>query len=184
MRGYYWWSYGSGTAFLDKRHDSDKLQYRVLYVAAKNLSDYLDPDRVFYGEGRGESGVCLHLPIKNYVAGTTPSEDYLLMLSVANNLIEFLLYKRANRGPELWDYDPEQVAEVYTVCGDNVASSGVIISDKNYPSGAKLQVYLDKTFGANEVSIRWKCQLVGDERLLQDYQEYITAALRNGEFGP
>ncbi|MEO0079862.1 MAG: hypothetical protein ABIK44_04205 [candidate division WOR-3 bacterium] len=152
----------------------------MLYITPKNLCDYLDADRIFYGEGRGESGICLHLPIKNYVAGTAPSEDYLLMLSVANHLIDFLLYKRAERGPENWDYDPEAAGEIYAVCGDNLASSGVIIHDKNYPSGAKLQVFLDKTFGANEVSVRWKNQLVGDERLLHDYEEYLKEFLRDG----
>jgi len=153
----------------------------MIYIQTLNLGDFIDPERIFFGEGRGECGIALHLPIKGYVAGTAPSTDYALMISVANNLLEFLLYKRLNRGPEQWDYNPEKAAEIYNVCGDNVSTSGIIIEDRNYSTGAKLQIFLDKTFGANEVAIRWKGQMVGDERLLTDYEDYLKSALRNGE---
>ncbi len=152
----------------------------MLYIQTKDLSEYIDPNRIFIGEGRGECGFALHLPIKNYVVGSDPTTDYTLMISVANHLLEFLLYKRANRGPEEWDYSPEKAAEIYTVCGDNVATSGIIILDKNYSAGAKLQVFLDKTFGVNEVAIRWKAQMVGDEELLSDYAEYLKHTLKDG----
>jgi hypothetical protein len=155
-----------------------------LYFSKKDLSQYLDSDRLFYGEGRGETGICLHLPLKNHVAGGAPTEDHALMIEIANNLIEYLLYTRPVKGPEAWDYDAEKAGELYAVCGDNPSSSGIVIADRHYNGGAKLQVYLDKSFGANEVSIRWRNQLVGDEFLLSDYLEYLRQALVTGEFAP
>jgi len=152
----------------------------MLYFGRKDLANVVDPDRIFYGEGRGEFGVCLHLPLKGHQAGSAAGEDWMLMLGVANNLIEFLMYKRAVKGPELWDYDSEKAGEQFEVCGDNPNSSGVIVEDQNYGGGPKLQVFLDKTFGANEVSIRWKNNMVGDDRLLGDYENYIKEALRDG----
>ncbi len=154
----------------------------MLYIQKLDLSGYIDADRIFVGEGRGECGLALHIPLKNYVAGSDPIFDYHLMITVANDLLEFLLYKRARRGPENWDYNPEKAAEVYNVCGDNVSTSGIIIEDKNYPAGAKLQIFLDKTFGVNEVAIRWKAQMVGDEWLLSDYGEYLKRVIREGTF--
>jgi hypothetical protein len=154
---------------------------RVLYYAKRDLSKFLDAERVHYGEGRGEFGTCLHLPLKGYMAGSAPGEDHAIMLEVANNLIDYLLYKRPVKGPEAWDYDAEKASEVYTVCGDNPSSSGIIVADRHYAGGAKLQVFLDKTFGLNEVSIRWKNQLVGDEFLLHDYLDYLKVALVSGE---
>jgi len=116
----------------------------------------------------------------NPVAGGAPNEDHALMIDVANNLIEYLMYKRPVKGPEAWDYDGEDAGEMYTVCGDNPTTSGIIVFDRNYEGGAKLQVTLDKTFGANEVSIRWKNAMVGDEFLLKDYLEYLKHALATG----
>jgi len=153
----------------------------VLYQYKRDLSKVLDGDRMFYGEGRGETGVCLHLPLTNHVAGGAQGEDHALMIQLCNNLIEFLLYKRLVKGPELWDYDGDKAGEVYTVCGDNPTTSGVVVFDRNYEGGSKLQVVLDKTFGANEISIRWKSNMVGDERLLKDYLEYLKKALITGE---
>jgi hypothetical protein len=151
----------------------------VLYYDKKNLSQFIDPDGVRYYEGRGEVGLCLHLPLKDYVAGASPGEDYMLMIAVANDLIEFLLYKRAAKGPEAWDYDPEKAAELYTVCGDNPSIAGIIVLDRNYSGGAKLQLFLDKTFGSNEIAVRWKNQMVGDEHLMDDYATYMRDMLRN-----
>jgi len=156
----------------------------VLYIQTLDLRGYIDPNRIFIGEGRGECGLALHLPIKNYVAGADPTTDYSLMISIANDLIEFLMYKRPVRGPQVWDYNPEKAVEVYNVCGDNVSTSGIIIEDKNYPTGAKLQVFLDKTFGVNEVAIRWKAQMVGDERLLSDYEAYLKESLTSEQVAP
>jgi len=153
----------------------------VIYLQRINLAEYIDVSRVFFGEGRGECGIALHIPLKNYSAGSDPMTDYALMISIANDLIEFLLYKRANKGPEQWDYDPERAQEVYNVCGDNVSTSGIIVEDRNYPTGSKLQIFLDKTFGANEVAIRWKGQMVGDEHLLPDYEQYLKLAHRNDD---
>jgi hypothetical protein len=141
----------------------------------------LDGDRIFYGEGRGETGVCLHIPLTNHVAGGAQTEDHALVIQLCNNLIEFLLYKRPVKGPEAWDYDADKAGEVYTVCGDNPTTSGVVIIDRNYEGGSKLQVVLDKTFGANEISIRWKNNMVADEFLLKDYLEYLKRALVTGE---
>jgi len=103
------------------------------------------------------------------------------MIEVANNLIEYLLYKRPVKGPEIWDYDGERAGEIYAVCGDNVSTSGITVLDKSYNGGAKLQIYLDKTFGSNEIAILWKNQMVGDESLLKDYLEYLKLALTTGE---
>jgi hypothetical protein len=152
-----------------------------LYAFKRNLSKVLDGDRIFYGEGRGETGVCLHIPLTNHVAGGAQTEDHALMIELCNNLIEFLLYKRPVKGPEAWDYDGEKAGEMYSVCGDNPTTSGIVIIDKNYEGGSKLQVVLDKTFGANEISVRWKNNMVGDEFLLKDYLEYLKRALANGE---
>lgn len=152
----------------------------MLYFGRKDIGKVIDPDRIFYGEGRGEFGVCLHIPLKGHMAGSAPSEDYLLMLGVANNLVEYLMYYRPAKGPEVWDYDVEKAAEQYSVCGDNPNSSGVILEDINYKAGPKVQVFLDKTFGSNEVSIRWKNNMVGDERLLGDYEDYLKQAVREG----
>jgi hypothetical protein len=152
-----------------------------LYLSKRDLSQVIDVERIYFGEGRGETGICLHLPLMNHVAGSAPTEDHALMIEITNNLIEYLLYKRPVKGPELWDYDPEKAAEVYEVCGDNPSSSGIIVADRNYGAGAKLQVYLDKTFGSNEVAVRWKNQLVGDEFLLNDYMGYLKQALLSGE---
>ncbi len=154
----------------------------MLYFDKRDLALVIDGERIRYGLGRGETGECLHLPLKNYVAGSAPGEDYALMLAVANNLIEFLLYKRARRGPEAWDYDAEKAAEIYTVCGDNLSTSGVVIFDRNYTGGAKLQTFLDKTFGSNEIAILWKNNMVGDETLLDDYAAYLREAIANDEF--
>ncbi len=156
----------------------------MLYYPKKDLTEFMDEDRIRFGDGRGEFGVCLHIPFKNYRAGSAPAEDYMLMITLANNMVEFLRYKRAVKGPEQWDYNPEQASEAYTVCGDNPNGSGVILGDTSYASGPKLQVFLDKTFGANEISIRWKNQMVGDERLLGDYEEYLKQALKTGELSP
>ena len=153
----------------------------MLYQYKRDLSKVLDVDRIFYGEGRGETGVCLHIPLTNHVAGGAQGEDHALMIQLCNNLIEFLLYKRLVKGPELWDYDGDKAGEVYTVCGDNPTTSGVVVFDRNYEGGSKLQVVLDKTFGANEISIRWKSGMVGDEFLLKDYLEYLKKALVTGE---
>lgn len=149
----------------------------MLYIQPLDLKGYIDRDRIFIGEGRGECGLALHLPIKNYVAGSDPTTDYALMITIANDLIEFLMYKRVERGPQVWDYNPEKATEIYNVCGDNVSTSGLMIEDKNYPLGAKLQLFLDKTFGVNEVAIRWKGQMVADERLLSDYESYLKRLL-------
>ncbi|MGQ9678651.1 MAG: hypothetical protein ACUVUD_05155 [bacterium] len=156
----------------------------MLYIQTLDLKVYIDPNRIFIGEGRGECGLGLHLPLKNYVAGSDPTTDYALMISIANDLIEYLLYKRGQRGPQAWDYNAEKVVEVYNVCGDNVSTSGIIIEDKNYPTGAKLQVFLDKTFGVNEVTIRWKGQMVGDERLLSDYENHLKEMLTSEPITP
>ena len=153
----------------------------MLYYNHRDLSLVIDSDRIYYGEGRGETGVCLHLPLKNHIAGGAPTEDHALMIATANNFIEYLLYKRPVKGPELWDYDAEKAGEMYAVCGDNPTTSGVVVFDRNYEGGSKLQVVLDKTFGANEVSIRWKNNMVGDEFLLKDYLEYLKKALTTGE---
>ena len=152
----------------------------MLYFGRKDIGNFIDGTRVFYGEGRGEFGVCLHMPLKNHMAGSAPMEDYMAMLGIANNLVEFLLYKRVVKGPEAWDYDPEKANEHFEVCGDNPNSSGVILYDKNYNSGPKIQVYLDKTFGSNEISIRWKNQMVGDDKLLGDFEAYLKQALEDG----
>jgi hypothetical protein len=153
----------------------------VLYAFKRDISRVLDGDRIFYGEGRGETGVCLHIPLTNHVAGGAQTEDHALMIELCNNLIEYLLYKRPVKGPEAWDYDGEKAGEMYTVCGDNPTTSGIVIVDKNYEGGSKLQVVLDKTFGANEISIRWKNNMVADEFLLKDYLEYLKLALTTGE---
>jgi len=153
----------------------------VLYQYKRDLSKVLDGDRIFYGEGRGETGVCLHIPLTNHVAGGAQGEDHALVIQVCNNMIEYLLYKRPVKGPEVWDYDADKAGEMYTVCGDNPTTSGVVVFDRNYEGGSKLQVVLDKTFGANEVSIRWKNNMVGDEFLLKDYLEYLKKALTTGE---
>ena len=156
----------------------------MLYQYKRDLSKVLDVDRIFYGEGRGETGVCLHIPLTNHVAGGAQGEDHALMIQLCNNLIEFLLYKRPVKGPEVWDYDNDKAGEMYTVCGDNPTTSGVVIFDKNYEGGSKLQVVLDKTFGANEISVRWRNGMVGDEFLLKDYLEYLKQALAAGTLGP
>jgi hypothetical protein len=156
----------------------------VLFYAKRDISRFLDADRLFYGEGRSETGVCLHLPLKNHTAGGAQSEDHALMIQLVNNLIEFLLYKRLVKGPESWDYDGDKAGELYTVCGDNPTTSGVVVFDRNYEGGSKLQVVLDKTFGANEISIRWKNSMVGDEFLLNDYLEYLKQAIPSGELAP
>jgi hypothetical protein len=153
----------------------------VLYQYVRDLSKVLDGDRIFYGEGRGETGVCLHIPLTNHVAGGAQGEDHALVIQLCNNMIEYLMYKRAVKGPEVWDYDADKAGEMYTVCGDNPTTSGVVVFDKNYEGGSKLQVVLDKTFGANEISVRWKNNMVGDERLLKDYLEYLKRALATGE---
>ena len=153
----------------------------MLYYPKRNLCEVLDPDRIFFGEGRGEIGICLHVPFKDYLAGSQPGEDYMIMITMANVIIEFLRYKRAVKGPEAWDYDTESAGEQFTVCGDNPAGSGVIIKDSSYASGPKLQLYLDKTFGSNEISFLWKSQMVGDEHLIDDVSEYLKRALENGE---
>ena len=152
----------------------------MLYQYIRDLSKVLDGGRIFYGEGRGETGICLHIPLTNHVAGGAQGEDHALMIQLCNNLIEFLLYKRPVKGPELWDYDGDKAGEVYTVCGDNPTTSGVVIFDRNYEGGSKMQVVLDKTFGANEISVRWKNNMVGDEFLLKDYLEYLKQALSTG----
>ena len=152
----------------------------MLYAFKRDLSKVLDGDRIFYGEGRGETGICLHIPLTNHVAGGAQTEDHALMIELCNNLIEYLMYKRPVKGPEAWDYDGEKAGEMYTVCGDNPTTSGIVIVDKNYEGGSKLQVVLDKTFGANEISIRWKNNMVGDEFLLKDYLEYLKRALATG----
>lgn len=153
----------------------------MLYYQKKNLCELIDADRVFLGEGRGETGIGLHLPFKTHIAGGASHEDQAIMITVANTLIEYLLYKRIVRGPEKWDYDAEKAGENYQVCGDNPSSSGITIFDQNYPSGPKFQVYLDKSFGANEISVRWRNQLVGDEFLLPNFMSYIKEALIGGE---
>ena len=153
----------------------------MLYQFKRDLSRVLDGDRIFYGEGRGETGICLHVPLTNHVAGGAPTEDHALMIQLCNNLIEFLLYKRPVKGPELWDYDGDKAGEMYTVCGDNPTTSGIVVFDRNYEGGSKLIVTLDKTFGANEISIRWKANMVADEFLLKDYLEYLKQALATGE---
>ncbi|MFO7676642.1 MAG: hypothetical protein R6X12_10050 [bacterium] len=150
----------------------------MLYFGRKDLANFLYPDRIFFGEGRGEFGICLHLPLKNHMAGSAPMEDYLVMLGVANNLVEFVTQLRQVKGPELWDYDVEKASEHFEVCGDNPNSSGIILYDKNYSAGPKIQIFLDKTFGSNEVSIRWKNQMIGDDKLLGDYERYLKEALR------
>lgn len=152
----------------------------MLHYPRRDLSKLFDFDRIFYGQGRGESGICLHIPFKGHVAGSAPVEDFMTMISVANDLIEFLRYKRAVQGPQLWDYDAEKASESYAVCGDNPSSSGVIIQDMHYAGGPKLQIFLDKTFGANEIAILWKNQMVADEQLLHDYEVYLKETLRNG----
>jgi len=153
----------------------------VLYQYKRDLSKVLDGDRIFYGEGRGETGVCLHIPLTNHVAGGAQGEDHALVIQLCNNMIEYLLYKRPVKGPEVWDYDGDKAGEMYTVCGDNPTTSGVVVFDRNYEGGSKLQVVLDKTFGANEISVRWKNNMVGDEFLLKDYLEYLKKALVTGE---
>jgi hypothetical protein len=153
----------------------------VLYQYIRDLSKVLDGDRIYYGEGRGETGVCLHIPLTGHVAGGAQGEDHALVIQVCNNMIEYLLYKRPVKGPEVWDYDGDKAGEMYTVCGDNPTTSGVVVFDRNYEGGSKLQVVLDKTFGANEISIRWKNNMVGDEFLLKDYLEYLKKALATGE---
>lgn len=153
----------------------------MLYAFKRDLTKVLDGDRIFYGEGRGETGICLHIPLVNHVAGGAQTEDHALMIELCNNLIEFLLYKRQVKGSELWDYDGEKAGEMYAVCGDNPTTSGIVIVDRNYDGGFKLQVVLDKTFGANEISVRWKSGMVGDESLLKDYLAYLKQALVTGE---
>ena len=153
----------------------------MLYQFIRDLSKVLDGDRIFYGEGRGETGVCLHIPLTNHVAGGAQGEDHALVIQLCNNMIEYLMYKRPVKGPEVWDYDGDKAGEMYTVCGDNPTTSGVVVFDKNYEGGSKLQVVLDKTFGANEISVRWKNNMVGDEFLLKDYMEYLKQALATGE---
>ena len=152
----------------------------MLHYPRRDLTRLFDPDRVFYGQGRGESGICLHIPFKGHIAGSAPAEEYMIMISLANDLIEFLRYKRVVRGPQLWDYDAEKACEAYAVCGDNPSCSGVIIQDMNYAAGPKIQIFLDKTFGANEVAVLWKNQMVADELLLFDYEQYLKESLRNG----
>ncbi len=156
----------------------------MLHYPSKDLTKLFDTERVFYGQGRGEFGICLHLPLKNYLAGSAPAEDHMLMISVANHMIDYLRYKREIRGPEAWDYNAERASEQYEVCGDNPNGSGVILADVNYSAGPKIQIFLDKTFGANEVSIRWKNHMVGDERLLDDYMDYVKQTLGNGASPP
>ncbi len=152
----------------------------MLHYPKRDLSKLFDVDRIYYGQGRGETGVCLHIPFRNHVAGSAQSEEHIIMINVANNLIEFLRYKRAIRGPQLWDYDAEKAAEPYTVCGDNPNGSGVIIQDMSYIGGPKLQIFLDKTFGANEIAVLWRNQMVGDDRLLHDYEQYLKETLSQG----
>jgi len=153
----------------------------VLYGYKRDLSRVLDADRIFYGEGRGETGICLHVPLTNHVAGGAQSEDHALMIQLCNNLIEFLMNKRPVKGPEAWDYDGDKAGEMYAVCGDNPTTSGIVVFDRNYEGGSKLIVALDKTFGANEISVRWKNNMVADEFLLKDYLEYLKQALATGE---
>ena len=153
----------------------------MLYFGRKDLGNILNPDGIYYGEGRGEVGICLHLPFQShYHAGSASGEDYLAMLGIANNMIEYLLYKRVPKGPEQWDYDADKTSELYEVCGDNPNTSGIILFDSNYSMGPKIQIFLDKTFGANEAAIRWKNQMVADEKLLGQYEEYMKQALRDG----
>jgi hypothetical protein len=153
----------------------------LYHTKKKNLCKLIDPDRIDYGEGRGETGICLHLPLKNHIAGNADEDDKNLMIDLTNAMIEYLLYKRPKKGPELWDYDGDKANETYRVCGDNPTTSGITVFDTNYEGGSKLQVVLEKTFGANEISIRWKSNMVGDDTLLKDLQEYLISALRNNE---
>jgi hypothetical protein len=147
----------------------------------KDLCKLVDEEGIFYGEGRSETGVCLHIPLKNHTAGSASNEDHSLMLTLASNFVEYLLYKRPVKSAESWDYDGEKAGEMYAVCGDNPTTSGIVIKDKNSDLGAKLQIILDKTFGANEIAIKWKNNMVGDENLLKDYMDYLKQAIRCGE---
>lgn len=143
----------------------------MLYCGKKleEIAKILDVDRIFYGEGRGETGICLHFPLKNYTVGTDPTEDYELMIGIANNLIDFLKNERM----ENWDYDSDKAGERYLVCGENPSESGIFVFNKDYETGPKIQIFLDKTFGLNEIAIGWKGQLIGDETLLQNYMDYL-----------
>jgi len=157
------------------RYDFDK----------KDLCDLIDAEKIYYGRGRSETGECLHLPLKRgeantQMAGAALGEDCALMLTVANNLVEYLMQKREIKTPETWDYDPEK-CEIYVVCGDNPTTSGIVIKDKFSDLGSKIQIMLDKTFGSNEIAIKWRNDLVGDEALLGDYQKYLENALKSGE---
>jgi len=156
----------------------------VLHYPPRDLTKVFDASRIFYGQGRGEFGICLHMPLKGHLAGAAPAEDHLLMVAVANHMIDFLRYRREVRGPEAWDYDPEKASELYEVCGDNPNGSGVILHDTNYASGPKIQIFLDKTFGANEISVRWKNQMVGDEHLIDEYMGYVKREWANGGNSP
>jgi hypothetical protein len=141
----------------------------------EEILDIIDKDRIFYGEGRTETGICLHVPLKQekYIVGSAIGEDYEAVIGMTNSLIEFLKYKRYAKGPEDWDYDNDKATEVYEVCGDNPNQSGIIIFDKNYKGSPKIQIFLDKTFGSNEFAIKWKNDLVGDETALDDIMNYI-----------
>ncbi|HTW90562.1 MAG TPA: hypothetical protein VMH22_02510 [bacterium] len=156
----------------------------MLYHYKRDLSRVLDGGRIFYGEGRGETGTCLHIPLTNHVAGGAQGEDHALVIQLCNNLIEYLMYKRPVKGPEVWDYDGDKAGEMYSVCGDNPTTSGVVVFDKNYEGGSKLWIVLDKTFGANEIAVGWKNGMVGDEFLLKDYMEYLKQALVAGDLAP
>ncbi len=153
----------------------------MLYQFKRDLNRVLDGDRMYFGEGRGETGVGLHIPLRNHVAGGAMGEDHALVIQFCNNLIEYLMYKRPVKGAENWDYDGDKAGEMYSVCGDNPTTSGVVIFDKNYEGGSKLQVVLDKTFGANEIAVGWKGDMVADEFLLKEYLEYLKQALTTGE---
>ncbi len=152
--------------------------------ATKSLDEVLNSGSFFYGEGRSETGICLHLPFNNkHTAGGIPAEDHAFMIELANNLIDYLMNKRPVRGPENWDYDGDKAGESYRVCGDNPVTSGIVIFDTNYKDGPKLQVSIDKTFGANEIAVRWKDHVVpyGQENVLQDYMEYLRQAVQSRE---
>jgi hypothetical protein len=138
-----------------------------------DISRYLKVDEIWYGIDRTEGEEGLKLPVRSEMVMNKKMVEAQLILNLAEDLMNYS--RRAQRGiRKIKDIED---LELDMICAENPANAGVrlievgpAVKDPYY-----LKIYLNKTFGINQICITWG--MCSDETLLVHYMNDLKARL-------
>lgn len=142
-----------------------------------DIGQYIKADEMWYGIDRTEGGLGLKIPVRSELVLQKRMVEAQLVLNIADDLVKFC--RRCQRG-ERAILNPEDL-ELDMITAENPMNAGVRVAD----AGAALRdpyyirVFLNKTFGINNINITWS--MCSDETLLLHYMDDLKRRFGNGQ---